>query len=87
MKTSEIFETPEGSGFDRIIKECKPNPGSDEARAMNCKCPILDNGHGRGYMGTDNFVISMDCPLHTMSVEETREYIGASNPQAVQKDK
>ena len=79
MKPSEIFETPEASGFDRIIKECRPNPGSKEARAMNCKCPILDNGHG--------FVISMDCPLHTTSVEETREYIGASNPQAVQKGK
>ena len=54
---------------------------------MNCKCPILDNGHGRGYMGTDNFVINMDCPLHTMEVEELQEMMGISNPQAVQKDK
>ena len=73
--------------MDRIIKECKPNPGSDEALAMNCKCPILDNGHGRGYMGTDNFVINMDCPLHTLEVEELQEMMGISNPQAVQKDK
>ena len=85
MKPSEIFETPEASGFDRIIKECKPNPGSDEARAMNCKCPILDNGYGKGCGG--EFVIRLDCPLHTMEVEELQEMMGISNPQAVQKDK
>lgn len=29
-----------------------PNPGSDEAVAMGCRCAVLDNGHGRQpYMG------------------------------------
>ena len=47
------------------------NPGSDEAIAAGCACPVMDNGHGRGYLGgvQDDtgqtvFVISGDCPLH-----------------------
>lgn len=40
-----------------------PNPGSDEALAAGCSCPIMDNGHGRGsYLG--NWIISVGCPLH-----------------------
>lgn len=41
-----------------------PPPGSDEALEQGCACPVLDNAHGAGYMGTDRYVISMDCPLH-----------------------
>ena len=47
------------------------NPGSDEAIASGCTCPVMDNGHGRGYLGgvTDEqgqtvFVIVVDCPIH-----------------------
>ena len=47
------------------------NPGSDEAIAAGCTCPVIDNGHGRGCMGgvKDDqvrtvFIISSDCPLH-----------------------
>lgn len=46
-------------------------PGSDAARAAGCKCPVLDNAHGKGYMGgvkDENgetcFVTSSDCALH-----------------------
>lgn len=28
-----------------------PNPGSNEAIALGCSCPILDNGHGLGAYG------------------------------------
>lgn len=42
-----------------------PNPGSDEAIEHGCRCPVLDNSHGDGYMGTDKFVIAADCPIHT----------------------
>lgn len=42
-----------------------PNPGSEAALDMGCKCAVLDNGHGAGYMGQPGiFVISGDCPLH-----------------------
>ena len=53
------------------------NPGSDEAIASGCTCPVMDNGHGRGYLGgvTDEqgqtvFVIRLDCPLHGKKAEE-----------------
>lgn len=41
-----------------------PNPGSDEALDKGCTCPVLDNNHGKGWMGTDQYVVSFDCPLH-----------------------
>lgn len=41
-----------------------PPPGSDKAMDLGGTCPVLDNGHGKGYMGTDDYVISFDCPLH-----------------------
>jgi hypothetical protein len=48
-----------------------PNPGSDEARALGCRCPVLDNNRGRyPYRGYDEatggalWVIMADCPLH-----------------------
>jgi hypothetical protein len=52
----------------------KPNPGSTEASNSGCLCPIIDNGHGKGYLGgvTDDtgkpiFVINDRCPLHGSS--------------------
>lgn len=49
-----------------------PNPGSDEAISLGCKCPVIDNGHGRGWMGgikDDDgetiFVYTVGCPVHT----------------------
>ena len=42
-----------------------PNPGSNEAIVAGCLCPILDNGHGHGYMGRrDVFVLCALCPIH-----------------------
>jgi hypothetical protein len=42
-----------------------PNPGSKEAQAIGCTCPVIDNHYGKGYMGTDGvFVYSGDCPVH-----------------------
>lgn len=34
-----------------------PNPGSDEAIAAGCRCPVLDNAHGRGWMGGVNAMV------------------------------
>lgn len=46
-----------------------PSPGSDAALKLGCKCPVLDNGHGRGCGwvgedGTELFWQSDICPIH-----------------------
>ena len=51
-----------------------PNPGSDAALALGCRCPVLDNEHGRGIPWPDKipsnqpptpkFWVSEDCPIH-----------------------
>mgnify|MGYP007071648350 CR=1 FL=1 len=38
-----------------------PTPGS--AIKAGCICPVMDNAHGRGYLGS-GFVIRDDCKLH-----------------------
>lgn len=53
-----------------------PNPGSDEAIAQGCLCPVIDNGHGKGYMGgmkdeagNTLYVKVVGCPLHAPTPE------------------
>ncbi len=53
------------------MPETAPNPGSDEAIAAGCRCPVMGNGHGEGVYGgrkSENgetmFWVSDDCPLH-----------------------
>lgn len=42
-----------------------PPPGSPEAEELGCKCPVLDNAHGHGYMGQQGiYVYSAACKLH-----------------------
>jgi hypothetical protein len=41
-----------------------PPPGSDEAVREGCRCPILDNARGAGWMGTGEYWVNRDCPLH-----------------------
>lgn len=51
-----------------------PIPGSDEAGAQGCRCPVLDNNHGRfppWQAGPDapandprSYLISEACALH-----------------------
>lgn len=45
-----------------------PNPGSAEAVERGCKCPVIDNHHGKGVPygkdGAPLFWISERCPLH-----------------------
>ena len=55
------------------------NPGSDEAIAAGCTCPVMDNGHGRGYLGGETngqgwtaFIVTRDCPLHGKKAEERK---------------
>mgnify|MGYP001620046777 CR=1 FL=1 len=44
--------------------EQTPNPGSPEAIKAGCLCPVVDNAHGKGWMGSGEFWMSEDCPLH-----------------------
>ena len=43
-----------------------PNPGSDEALDMGCRCPVLDNAHGKGRHWQDGglYWINEECDLH-----------------------
>lgn len=53
-----------------------PNPGTEAALKIGCRCPVLDNEHGQGYMGINNvFVVSADCPVHAYGEknEKTKE--------------
>ena len=49
-------------------------PGSDAAVRDGCTCPVLDNGHGAGYMGIKGtYVIAEGCPLHPPMVTDVFE--------------
>jgi hypothetical protein len=42
-----------------------PNPGSEEAIALGCNCPVLDNNHGKGSdFGDGIFWINQTCVVH-----------------------
>ena len=46
-----------------------PNPGSGKALELGCKCPIFDNGRGRGcgWIDADGevlFWINPECEIH-----------------------
>jgi hypothetical protein len=46
-----------------------PNPGSEEARKLGCKCPVMDNHGGQGVpVGNGDFMFwyTVDCPVHTV---------------------
>lgn len=62
-----------------ILGTTVPNPGSAEARAQGCSCPVLDNNHGRGYRGNPNvFVRVVGCPLHCPQPEESHVDSGSA---------
>jgi len=47
-----------------------PNPGSPEAVAEGCKCPVTDNRYGKGIRDDrDEFWINGGCPLHGFDAE------------------
>ena len=48
-----------------------PNPGSDEALAQGCLCPVLDNGHGKcPPYPPDGWWMTMGCPVHAPHRQE-----------------
>lgn len=48
----------------------RPNPGSDEALALGCECPVMDNSHGKGFVldGKRVFWKNAKCPLHGLDL-------------------
>lgn len=51
-----------------------PNPGSEEAIALGCTCPVFDNHHGCGYLGQpDVFVYVGGCQIHRLPAERRTE--------------
>lgn len=52
----------------------KPNPGTDEAIALGCKCPVIDNCYGRGYRGQPGvFAYTVSCPVHNAIAEAMKK--------------
>jgi len=51
-----------------------PPPGSTEALALGCVCPVLDNAHGKGgYLCPVNgpqFWVVTTCPLHGVQAKQ-----------------
>jgi hypothetical protein len=42
-----------------------PDPGTHEAIAKGCTCPVIDNHYGRGFRGEPGvFMYSGGCPVH-----------------------
>jgi hypothetical protein len=41
-----------------------PNPGSKEAIALGCICPVLDNNHGKWKPWRGGWWILAECPIH-----------------------
>jgi len=51
----------------------KPNPGSEEAVALGCVCPVLDNCRGQGVPDGEGgvaFWFTANCPLHVRKLHE-----------------
>lgn len=52
----------------RMVRQLPP--GSDRAIEKGCTCPVMDNGHGNGYMGQKNvYVMNENCPLHGLAIK------------------
>ncbi len=63
-----------------------PTPGSSEAVVRGCRCAVLDNARGRGYMGQPGiFVVTGNCPLHGLGTDWGRPS-QAEGDNAVEKE-
>lgn len=49
-----------------------PPPGSNEAIELGCKCPVIDNAHGKGIVinGEVMYWYSQDCGIHNQSLKK-----------------
>jgi hypothetical protein len=61
-----------------MSEDNKPNPGSQEAIELGCRCPVIDNGHGQGAYqenGVWLFWINGDCPIHGLELTEAKDVL------------
>ena len=63
-----------------MTESTNPTPGSDEAIAQGCTCPVLDNAHGQG-LGDGLFWVNQDCPIHGDTLYVTRDGIHRDAPE------
>lgn len=61
MKDDELYFMI--GSTDTVERIPTPNPGSDQALSVGCRCPVLDNAHGRGG-NPCGFWIAANCPVH-----------------------
>lgn len=56
----------------RPNQEDLPTPGSHEALAIGCTCPVIDNNHGDGIIYTKlrKFWYNNNCPVHSPKEKE-----------------
>lgn len=53
-----------------------PNPGSKEAVAQGCTCPVMDNHNGAGVAGDgakNGWWVRWGCPVHHRQEEATSD--------------
>jgi hypothetical protein len=62
--TSDPKDVPQS---DEGASTLVPNPGSAEAQAMGCDCPVMDNNRGKyPPRPPDGWFTYTDCPVHGM---------------------
>lgn len=55
-------------------EENTPPPGSQEAIKLGCRCPVLDNGRGKGYLGIEGmYIYNSSCEVHKIKRPENDE--------------
>ena len=54
-----------------------PNPGSEAALALGCRCAVVDNNHGKSApWPPDGFWINSACPLHALPGQHADVVLG-----------
>ena len=57
----------------------RPNPGSNEAIAQGCTCPVLDNNYGKSApWPPDGWWMVEGCPVHTVVPLDDAETVAHS---------
>ena len=69
---NDFYRVQGDEGDEGMQSETVPNPGTEEALAQGCLCPIMDNCYGRGYFAGPprSFIYVDNCPLHATIVDE-----------------